>query len=49
MVLGYAFDDNDARILATSNSIKRVVLRGTAVTPAGESDLENVDRRVYRN
>jgi hypothetical protein len=49
MVLGYAFNDDDARTLATSNSIKRVVLRGTAVTEDGESDLANTDRLVYRN
>lgn len=49
MVLGYAIDDSDARTLATSDSIKRVVLRGTAVTPTGESDLANANRRVYRN
>ena len=49
MVLGYAFDDNDARTLTRSNSIKRVIFRGTSVTPAGESDLANTDRFVYRN
>ncbi len=49
MVLGYAFDDDDARTLATSNSIRRVILRGTAVTKDGESDLANTDRLVYRN
>jgi hypothetical protein len=49
MVLGYAFDDNDARTLASSNSIKRVMFRGTSVTPDGESDLANSDRFVYRN
>ena len=49
MVLGYAFDDQDARELATSTSIKRVILRGTAVTANGESDLANANRIVYRN
>jgi len=49
MVLGYAFDDNDARELASSKSITRVMLRGTSVTPTGESDLANADRLVYRN
>ena len=49
MVLGYAFDDDDAHELATSNSIKRVILRGTVVTRNGESDLANADRVVYRN
>lgn len=49
MVLGYAFDDNDARELAASKSIRRVLLRNTAVTPAGESDLANATRIVYRN
>lgn len=49
MVLGYAFDDEDARELAGSTSIKRVVLRGTAVTADGESNLEEPNRIVYRN
>ncbi len=51
MVLGYAFNDSDARELATSTSIKRVILRGTAVTLAGETDLSNgeINRIVYRN
>jgi hypothetical protein len=51
MVLGYAFNDADARELATSSSIRRVILRGTAVTPAGESDLANdtLGRVVYRD
>lgn len=51
MVLGYAFNDADARKLATSTSIKRVILRGTAVTFAGETDLSNdaINRIVYRN
>ncbi len=49
MVLGYAFDDNDARKLASSNSIKRVIFRSTLVTPVGESDLANDERIVYRN
>lgn len=51
MVLGYAFNDNDARKLATSKSIKRVILRGTAVTVSGEKDLSDaeIDRVVYRN
>ena len=49
MVLGYAFSDRDARTLAKSDSIKRIVLRGTAVTTAGESELVKPDRLVYRN
>jgi len=49
MVLGYAFVDNDARTLTSSNSIKRVIFRGTSVTPDGESDLAKTDRIVYRN
>ena len=49
MVLGYAFNDDDARTLATSLSIKRVMLRGTSVTQDGESALANTDRLVYRN
>ena len=51
MVLSYAFNDSDARTLSSSPSIKRIILRGTAVTPAGESDLadESMGRIVYRN
>lgn len=51
MVLGYAFDDSDAGALASSRSIKRVILRGTAVTQAGESYLEKAmpDCIVRRN
>lgn len=49
MVLGYAFDDNDAQVLSTSNSIKRVILRGTNVTSTGEAALAGEDRVVYRN
>jgi hypothetical protein len=51
MVLGYAFDDSNARIVSGSRSIKRVILRGTAVTQAGELSLaeETSDRIFYRN
>lgn len=49
MVLGYAFGDGDARQLATSRGIKRVILRGTDVTQAGEADLTDDDRIVFRN
>ena len=51
MVLGYGFNDVDAQILSGSPSIKRVILRGTAVTPTGESVLtdESLDRSVQRN
>ena len=51
MVLGYAFNDSDARRLASSPSVRRIVLRGTAVTAAGESELTGSmpDRKVYRN
>jgi hypothetical protein len=51
MVLGYAFTDADARRLAKSPSLKRIILRGTAVTPSGESYLhdEAANRLVYRN
>jgi len=50
MVLGYAFNDANASELAASTSIKRVILRGTAVTSTGESDLLNnaIHRIVYR-
>ena len=49
MVLGYSFNDDDARTLASSDSIRRVIFRGTAVTQNGESVLANTDRLVYRN
>lgn len=52
MILGYAFNDSDAKTLSSSLSLKRIILRGTAVTQKGESDLENTtvqDRIVYRN
>ncbi len=51
MVMGYDLDDSDADTLASSPSIKRVILRGTAVTQVGESNLANAvpDRIVYRN
>lgn len=51
MVLGYAFNNADASALTASTSIKRVILRGTAVTAAGESALSNdaMNRIVYRN
>jgi hypothetical protein len=51
MVLGYEFNDADARLLANSTSIKRIILRKTAVTPIGESILNDkaLNRVVYRN
>lgn len=49
MFLGYAFDDEDAEVLAGSRSLKRVVLRRTAVTEEGELQLTQPDRIVYRN
>jgi hypothetical protein len=51
MVLGYAFNDSDAHTLSASRSIKRIILRGTMVTPTGEAELtdESFDRVVYRN
>ncbi|MFO0916242.1 MAG: hypothetical protein U0795_25005 [Pirellulales bacterium] len=49
MVLGYAFNDQDAQQLAESDTIKRVILRGTLVTGAGEAELTKDNRRVYRN
>ncbi|MEX2115091.1 MAG: hypothetical protein WD845_17990 [Pirellulales bacterium] len=51
MILGYAFNDSDAKRLSSSPSIKRVILRGTAVTPKGESALSNAmsERIIYRN
>lgn len=51
MILGYAFNDSDAKTLSSSLAIKRIILRGTAVTEKGESDLANTvqDRIVYRN
>ncbi len=51
MILGYAFNDSDAITLSSSPAIKRIILRGTAVTQKGESALANTvqDRIVYRN
>lgn len=51
MVLGYAFNDNDAHELSKSKSLKRIILRGTAVTPKGEAELlESLPgSRVFRN
>lgn len=49
MVLGFAFDDNDAEALLSSESIQHVILRGTAVTPQGEAVLTENNIRVYRD
>lgn len=49
MVLGFAFDDNDAEALVSSESIQHVILRGTAVTAKGEAVLTENKIRVYRN
>lgn len=49
MVLGFAFDDNDAEALLSSESIQHVILRGTAVTPQGEAILTESNIRVYRD
>ena len=51
MVLGYALNDADAQVLASSPSLKRIILRGTAVSAIGEAHLAESlsDRIVYRN
>ncbi len=49
MVLGFAFDDNDAEAIVSSESIQHVILRGTAVTAKGEAVLTENNIRVYRN
>jgi hypothetical protein len=51
MVLGYGLDDADAETLASSESLRRIILRRTAFTPVGESRLSDrdLDRVVYRN
>lgn len=50
-VVGYALDDAGAQTLAMSPSLKRIHLRHTAVTAAGEAALADPskDRTVFRN
>ena len=48
-VVGFAFDDKDASKLASSKSIKRVGLHGTAVTAAGEAKLASEEKLVFRD